>query len=162
MIELVFSHIGYGKPNLKFKRVDVAVLIPAKLKFRGNDISQFRIPVVAAEVKTNLDKNMIAGISNSVSALKSTFPLCKYFVISEFSDFQFENQNYANTDIDEVYILRRQKRGEFRHTGKAKSISLDVVKDFIEKIIDGLTLIESEVPDITHRLSKGRLIDWGK
>lgn len=160
IIELYFSPVGRGKLQPRFKRVDSAILVPVQLRFRGNIVSQFAIPVVAAEVKTNLDKNMIVGIANAASGLKSTFPLCKYFAISEFVDFHFETQSYANTDIDEVYILRKQKRGEFRRSGQANVVSLEVVGAFVDEVNEVLRLVGSEVPDVALRLPRGRLIEW--
>ena len=89
---------------------------------------------------------MIAGIETSVSDLKKTFPLCRYFVITEFPDFDIENQNYANTEIDEIYMLRKQIRGEYRKSGIAKPISIEVIRALIDEASLAIRLINQKVP----------------
>ena len=107
-IECVFDITGGGKIWLKNKRVDVAVVKLSELSF-GGETTELPIPLLAIECKTNLDKNMLSGIEHSVTELKKTFPNCRYYVITECSDFDVAKSNYASSGIDEIYILRRQK-----------------------------------------------------
>ena len=162
LIELQFSPVSHGRLHPKLKRVDAAISMPVNLKFQGDDVNQFVIPIVAVEVKTNLDKNMLVGIENSVLDLKKTFPLCKYFVISELCDFQVEDQSYASTKMDEIYVIRQQKRSEWRHTGRMNPISMDCIREFVQEAVKALELVDSDIPSIADRLSKGSLISWRK
>ena len=95
----VFSISDGGSIRFKNKRVDVAVVKPCNLEFNGVS-TELSIPLVVAECKTNLDKNMISGIEHSVSDLKKTFPECRYFVVAGLSDFDYKKTNYASSGID--------------------------------------------------------------
>lgn len=148
-----------GEPvTLKFKRVDVAILKPCALLVDKAPVQDFAMPIVAIENKTNIDKNMIAGVEHSVESLKKTFPLCRYYLIGEFADFAVENQNYAATFIDEILILRKQKRSEVRGGGEISRIDLDLLQRFRSEIEAHLATISKEPSDIRKGMKSGRLI----
>jgi hypothetical protein len=149
-----------GEPvTPKFKRVDVAILRPCSLSVDKMLVQDFAMPVVAVENKTNIDKNMIAGVEHSVESLKKTFPLCKYYLVGEFADFAVESQNYAATFIDEILILRKQKRSEVRGgRGNISRIDLDLLLGFKNEIEAHLTSISKGPSDIRKGMRLGRLI----
>lgn len=149
-----------GKIIFKKKRVDVAIVKENKLAFNKEEY-EFYIPIVAIEVKTNLDKNMISGIENSVHSLKKTFPNCLYYTISELSDFKLE-LNYASSDIDEMYILREQKRSFVRkYPSLREEIDVELVKEIIENIEQKILSSRNIVESIDNRMSNGKLIGRG-
>ena len=117
-IECIFTVAGGGLIHLKNKRVDVAVFKQCSISFNGKNVD-LPIPLLAIECKTNLDKNMLSGIEQSVGDLKKTFPDCYYYVVTEFSDVNVRT-NYASSGIDEMYILRQQKRIEIRRNPGAR------------------------------------------
>ena len=158
IIDFVFSHQNQGSIFPKNKRVDSAVLLPSSLVFNNGAIERFSIPVICVEVKTNLDKNMITGIEHSVEKLKSTFPLCKYFVISEYSDFAIDSQNYAGTYIDEIYILRKQKRSDFRRNGVANHIDSQLIKEFASIVVNTASSIQRNTYTVQQNYTSGTLI----
>lgn len=160
VIDLIFSHINGGQVFPKHKRVDAALLAPFSLSCNENKEieNKFCIPLIAVEVKTNLDKNMLSGIIHSVERLKSTFPECKYFVLTEFSDFDVKKQNFANSSIDEIYLLRKQKRSEVRSKKKVNDISFELVKEIIVQIEHAVSLLTNSQNSLSNKLSKGLLI----
>lgn len=142
----------------KKKRVDVAILKQCPLVVNGK-IIDFYIPLVAVEVKTNLDKNMISGVEYSVQRLKRTFPESKYFLISEFADFDIKKQNYAGSNIDEILIARMQKRSEIRNLkNEIKGINIDLLSEHIEEINLFLRGKIHQPLKLKDRMTSGKLI----
>ena len=116
--------------------------------------------MVAIEVKTNLDKNMIGGVEYSVERLKKTFPLSKFFLISEFADFAYKKQNYASTPIDEIIILRKQKRSEVRRDKtKIRGLDKGLVESHITEILEYLESTLNSPDELNARMKQGRLIN---
>jgi hypothetical protein len=160
IIDLLFSHCDGGNVFPTNKRVDASLLVPYPLEFKasGTSLDNFSIPIIAVEVKTNLDKNMISGIIHSVEKLKSTFPECKYYVLSEFSDFNTKDQNYANSSIDEIYLLRKQKRSEFRSKKIANEISAELVLEFVNSVDKSVKGLSKQIETMNKKLTSGLLI----
>ena len=157
-IECIFDILNGGTIRFKNKRVDVAVVKPCQLVFNETD-NELPIPLMAIECKTNLDKNMISGIEHSVSELKKTFPDCCYFVVTEVSDFDVKKSNYASSGIDEMYILRQQKRGLIRRNPEQrKPINSMLVKDIAEIFIHNIVAMNADVVDLDDRMRNGKLI----
>lgn len=158
IIECNFDACIDGNIILKRKRMDIAILLPLDLKIDCEQID-FSIPLLCAEVKTNIDKNMLSGIEASVETLKRTFPNCGYYAIGEFSDFAIDTLNYASTKIDEILILRNQKRSEARNNvSKRNPISSDVLAAFLSEVDSHLAKITENTPSLSDRMRKGRLI----
>jgi len=159
IVECMFDSYEGGRMILKKKRVDVMVALPGELKFKGEVNSDFCIPIIAMEIKTNMDKNMISGIEHSVESLKRTFPNCLYFAISEYSDFAIENQNYSATYIDELFILRKQKRSEIRRGGAiSNDIGIDLIESIVEQSKNHILETHGSVKSLVTRMDKGTLI----
>lgn len=142
----------------KTQRVDLA--ISKKLPLSVNDvvIPGFVVPIFAAEAKTYFDKNMISGVDFSVGRLKSTFRNCRYFAIGEWSDFDISAQSYAASSIDEIYILRRQRRSHFRKSGNLSPLNAETVYHIFESVLGILKTHHVQREDLTKRLSRGTLI----
>lgn len=157
-IECTFDIGGGGEICFKNKRVDVAVVEPCELSFNGH-VTELPIPLIAIECKTNLDKNMLSGIEHSVTELKKTFPNCHYYVITECSDFDVKKSNYASSGIDEMYILRKQKRGEIRRNPDLrKPIDPDLVYEVSNTLISNIDAMRTDSEDLTTRMQNGKLI----
>jgi hypothetical protein len=143
---------------VKPKRVDVAIIKKMPLQIDDTEVD-FNITMVGIEVKTNLDKNMISGVEYSVDRLKKTFPLSKFYLISEFADFAFEKQNYASSQIDEIIILRKQKRSEVRRDiTLTKDIDLELVESHITEVINYLESVINAPQSLNTRMQSGKLI----
>nr|WP_299071483.1 Bpu10I family restriction endonuclease [uncultured Allomuricauda sp.] len=160
-IVIDLSFLPYSDNHLTFKpkRVDVAIIKKLDLEIGGKKLD-FNITMVAIEVKTNLDKNMIGGVEYSVERLKKTFPLSKFFLISEFADFAYKKQNYASTPIDEIIILRKQKRSEVRRDKtKIRGLDKGLVESHITEILEYLESTLNSPDELNARMKEGRLIN---
>ena len=156
-IECTFSASGLGTAQYKNKRVDVAVIKPCTMQFNGVE-SVLPVPLLAIECKTNLDKNMLSGIEQSVTDLKKTFPACKYYVVSELSDFDV-SLNYASSDIDEIYILRKQKRGSIRSGHCTRnSVQAELLMELVRSLDDAIRRMQTPMPSLNKRMLVGKLI----
>lgn len=157
-IECTFDISDGGKICFKNKRVDVAVVQQCELVFNG-ETTELPIPLLAIECKTNLDKNMLSGIEHSVTELKKTFPTCHYFVVTECSDFDVKKSNYASSRIDEMFILRKQKRGVIRRNPELRNpIDASLVYEVAETLISNIDAMSSDFIDLTTRMQNGKLI----
>lgn len=157
-IECVFDFSNGGAVRFKNKRVDVSVFKNCRLTLDDNE-NEFPIPLMAIECKTNLDKNMLSGIEFSVSELKKTFPECHYLVVTELSDFDVKKTNYASSGINEMYVLRKQKRAETRREPYQRSnIYPELVKEIAELLIKGLDSINAEADSLAQKMRTGKLI----
>ncbi|WP_159583131.1 Bpu10I family restriction endonuclease [Marinoscillum sp. 108] len=159
IIDLSFLPYNDSSITFKPKRVDVAIVKKLDVTI-GGEALDFSIPIVALEVKTNLDKNMISGVEYSVERLKRTFPLCKFYLVSELADFAYEKQNYAGTAIDEIIILRKQKRSVVRKNPKGiNNVDLGLFESHINDIHEFLNSNVVTPSNLKERLSTGRLIN---
>ncbi|HZW24504.1 MAG TPA: Bpu10I family restriction endonuclease [Gallionella sp.] len=157
-IECNFDVAAGGRIIVKRKRMDVAILSPGTLSFRDENID-FGVPAFCAEVKTNIDKNMLSGIESSVETLKQTFPRAKYYAIGEYSDFEIESQNYASTGIDEILIARQQKRSVVRRSPELRNrLSEELLESFLQEVREHLEATTQPHTDLASRLPSGRLI----
>jgi 5'(3')-deoxyribonucleotidase len=159
VIDLSFLPYSTAAINFKSKRVDVAILKPCLFTVNEEKLTDFNIALIAIEVKTNLDKNMIGGVEYSVQRLKRTFPLCKYYLISELADFAYEKQNYAASAIDEILITRKQKRSEVRRdSNKLNPIDSVLLLNHLTEVLQFLETVVEEPVILSKRLKKGKLI----
>lgn len=157
-IDIAFDLKREGLIVKKLQRVDVAVVKPVILAVDGIATTGFSIPLVAAEVKNYFDKNMISGVEFSVATLKSTFPHCAYFAISEFADFELQSNSYASSEIDEIYILRKQKRADFRKSDVAKPLDRDLIIEILNRFFVGIETHLAVHHNLKLRVPNGRLI----
>lgn len=158
IIECAFSASGGGILMSKNKRVDLAVVKRCELDFNGDKMI-LPVPLISIECKTNLDKNMLSGIEQSVADLKKTFPTCSYFVVSELSDFDVSKSNYASSGIDEIFILRRQKRGVVRNNPSARNaMDPELVFELAKRLQDSIDLTQKPRELLSARMLNGKLI----
>ena len=158
IVECAFSASEGGVLMCKNKRVDLAVVKRCQLDFNGSR-SILPVPLMSIECKTNLDKNMLSGIEQSVADLKKTFPTCSYFVVSELSDFDVSKSNYASSGIDEIFILRRQKRGVVRNNPAARNaMDYELVFELAKRLQESIDLMLKPRLLLSDRMLKGKLI----
>jgi len=157
-IECMFDLHDGGRLLFKNKRLDLSLCRKSVLSLDGVK-HNFVIPLIAMEIKTNLDKNMLAGIENSVSALKRTFPKCLYYVVTEFADLATDKLNYASTDIDEIYIIRNQRRTSVRGNKNPKnSINKALVMELALNAVLLMNSFSKEQLTLEERMKRGKLI----
>jgi len=158
-IELAFDPSSASIFIPRFQRVDIAILKNMTLVADENPLEEFCIPVYVAESKTYFDKNMISGVAYSATSLKTTFPRCICVSVGEWSDFDLKKQSFAGTSINEIYVLRNQKRANFRSTGTIQPISTDTMRLVIFQVWELLKSYEDVHPRISDRLHTGKLIN---
>jgi hypothetical protein len=101
---------------------------------------------------------MISGIENSVESLKRTFPKCLYFAITEFADFSIEKQNYATTFIDEIYVLRKQRRSDYRTTDSMNDIDPNLIDAIAKRVESYVSCYKKSILTIKQRMRVGTLV----
>lgn len=158
-IELAFDPNAKSILIPRYLRADIAILKRVPMSFDGEIWEDFCIPIYIAESKTYFDKNMISGVAYSSAALKTTFPRCSCVSIGEWSDFDFDKQSFASTSIDEIFVLRKQRRSEFRKTGTLKPMSKETMGAVLESAFDTLRSYKNVHPTISDRLPAGQLVN---
>lgn len=157
-IECMFEFRNECKLMYKTKRLDLVVCKRTTITIDESSY-EFIIPLISMEMKTNLDKNMMSGIENSVTALKKTFPHCLYFVVTELSDMATDKLNYASSDIDEIYIVRKQKRASVRKNKREKKdIDASLIYEIVSRCLHQLALLNDKIAPIEERMQTGKLI----
>ncbi|GMO94239.1 Bpu10I family restriction endonuclease [Bradyrhizobium sp. TM239] len=157
-IEIAFDLKRPGVIVPRMQRVDIAVVKKIKLTADDTQLAGFCIPLFAAEAKTYFDKNMVSGVDYSVASMKSTFPHCLYYAIGEFADFDLAAHSYASSEIDEIFILRKQKRSAWRKSNDANKIDAELVEEIIKNVFASIVSQQSVHKDLTLRVPNGRLI----
>jgi hypothetical protein len=140
------------------QRLDIAAGYASSIRVGDQINTPLFIPILAAEAKTYFDKNMISGVEYSAAALKRTFPHCLYLAISEFADFDLSALSYASGKIDEIFILRRQKRSDWRKSGVANPILPSIIQEIIQMAAARFSKSTVQRLSLHDRLENGKLI----
>lgn len=102
---------------------------------------------------------MLSGIEQSVGDLKKTFPDCCYFVVTELSDFDVKKSNYASSGINEMFILRQQKRAAIRSNPKQrKHLNASLIYEIVDSLNTNIKLLNSDTEELSSRMENGKLI----
>lgn len=145
------------------KDQDCAIVKNIPIEF-WNIKKVFKIPLVAIECKTYIDKTMFQEAVGTASRMKQLCPRSKYFILAEWLDMT--PVDTLNTGIDKIFILRKakrikkdfeedlesykirqEKREFFSKTLDDNRIDFDVFNEFIfniESIINGYDTITTE------------------
>ena len=70
-----------------------------------------RIPIVAVEGKTYIDKTMLEGIIATAEKIKNGNPYAKFIAVAENYDVDL-SVDPAYSRIDQIFVLRKSKRKE--------------------------------------------------
>jgi hypothetical protein len=155
VVELTISGGQDGGWEVRRKNQDLSIGLRRESVTSGGESQSFVVPVVAMEVKTNIDINKLNGLDFSAERLKRTFPSSQYLLVTETIDFSLHD-NYASGSIDEVYVLRKQLRSRARRS--RGRLHPDV---FAQLVADILAVMKTEVAMRGHvyeRLATGKLI----
>ena len=109
------------------------------------------VPIVAIECKTYLDKTMLDGAAYAAERLKRGNPYALYIVVTETNALD-KSVNPKHTQIDEIFVLRRQKSGQ----KPPNQIDAQLVWELFNLVKDHL---EKEWWDPEKATERGRLID---
>lgn len=117
--DLFFVHGNYSEmvesPYAQIEEKDhdfvIGVDIEAELNCAGSLVKErhsFKVPAVAIECKTYLDKTMLEGSSNAAAQIKVVNPNAIYIVVMEWIKLT-EKVNLKKYKVDQIYVLRKQK-----------------------------------------------------
>lgn len=113
------------------KNADVAVLL-----VNGRD----RVPVIAAEVKTYIEKTMWSSIVATAGEIR-TGPFhkcCKYLAVTSGWDVD-DGVNPTHTAVDGVFILGKSRRRIVRASGIPTIIDVEPAKQLSKVVFDHLS-----------------------
>lgn len=103
-----------------------------------------RVPAVAIEVKTYLDKTMWSEAQFTAQLIKRGNPSCHVYIIAETNAVSL-NKLSPESPVDEIFILRKDSQ---------EKIDIDVTYDFVCEVKSALKKIQKAV----IRQSPGRLL----
>lgn len=80
-------------------------------------------------------------------------------MVTELSDFDVKKTNYASSGINEMYVLRKQKRAETRREPYSRTdIHYELVKEVADLLISGLDAINADSDSLVQKMHNGKLI----
>ena len=92
------------------------------------------VPIVCVECKTYLDKTMLEGSVSTAAKIKNGNPKCLFFIVTETYDVDFA-VDIETSQIDNIYILRKQKRKKKTKDQEQEQAPNDIQCDVIENLI---------------------------
>ncbi len=97
-------------PSIQINTEDQDFSIFRRLKVDiDNKEYSIDVPIIAIECKTYLDKTMLEGSISTAEKIKSGNPHAKYFILTETYEVDY-NVDITFSRIDQIYVLRKQKR----------------------------------------------------
>lgn len=96
--------------EINLKDQDFAIYRDFDLKINDKE-HHIRIPIVAIENKTYIDKTMLEGIIATAEKIKNGNPYSRFIVVSENYDVDL-SVDPAYSRVDQIYVLRKCKRKE--------------------------------------------------
>ena len=156
IVEVSLSGAAGGGWDLRKKNQDLCVGIRRERVVRPQGEELFLIPLIAMEVKTNIDINKLNGLDFSAERLKRTFPSSRYILVTETIDFSL-SQNYASGSIDEIYTLRKQLRSLARKN--KENLKADVFARLVEDVVDFIKKSSVASGHVYTRIENGKLIN---
>jgi len=140
------------------KNQDFAISKIVNCVFETNgveEMAQIIVPAVAIECKTFIPSTMLGQSSYEAHRLKQGNPYALYIIVAEQNALS-EDVNLKNLDIDEIFILRKQKRNSKKNKLEDKNpIDFFVVRDMYNFVKKHL---EKPWFNVQKATEKGRLI----
>lgn len=96
--------------EINVKDQDFAIYRNSSLNVNGKSFD-IKIPVVAIENKTYIDKTMLDGIISTAEKIKTGNPYALFIAVTENYDVDL-GVDPAYSRIDQIYVLRKSKRKE--------------------------------------------------
>ena len=111
--------------------------------------SIIRVPVVSIECKTYLDKTMYEGSVATAEKIKRGNPYSLFLIVTETYEVA-SNVDPAYSEIDQIYVLRKQSQRENR-----RAIQSDIVEDLYKRVEQHLS---GSWRDVDTKIKSGKLI----
>ena len=149
-------HDFLGDPSVKIneKNQDFAIYRTIPIDFCEDEQTHLdaKVPILAVEVKTYIDKTMLEGIIATAEKLKMGNPYSRFIVVSE--SYQVDRSvDSSYSQIDQIYIIR--KCGAMRRMDSRPQIYADVVWRMFE---EAKKHIEDTWSDVQTKLERDGVI----
>ena len=96
--------------GINVKDQDFSIYRDFEFKINSNS-KKIKIPIIAIENKTYIDKTMLEGMIATAEKIKTGNPYAMYIGVTENYDVDL-NVDPAYSRIDQIYVLRKSKRKE--------------------------------------------------
>lgn len=96
--------------EINVKDQDFAIYRKVSIKI-DESYKEIKVPIIAVENKTYIDKTMLEGVIATAEKLKSGNPYTRFVVVSENYDVDLKVDPIYSR-IDQIYVLRKSKRKE--------------------------------------------------
>jgi hypothetical protein len=143
-------------PNIKINEKDQDFSIYREVLIKADGEKRLiNIPVVSIECKTYIDKTMLEGLISTAEKIKMGNPYCLFLIMTETYDVSYDTDP-AYSRIDQIYVLRKQKREKGWSNKTKKQIYDDVVLDLFNFVKNHL---ERDWSNIEKKLNEeGKII----
>lgn len=128
------------------KKIRLHTILQEGTKPEQQDIN---VPIVSIECKTYLDKTMYEGSVATAEKIKKGNPYSLFLIVTETYEVA-SSVDPAYSEIDQIYVLRKQSQREAR-----QPIQADIVLDLYEHVRRHLA---GEWRDVAARIRSGKLI----
>jgi hypothetical protein len=132
----------YPNVFINYKSQDFSISKLIKCTFECNGKKEYKeiiVPAVAIECKTFIPSTMLGQSIYEAQLLKQGNPYSLYIVVAEQNALS-NDVNLKNIPIDEIFILRRQKRNSVKNkVSDKKPIDFTVIKDlyaYVKQYLD--------------------------
>ena len=133
------------------KDQDYAIYRVFNISVNNAKLMQIRIPAIAIEAKTYIDKTMLDSIIATAEKIKSGNPHTRFIVVAERYDVSFA-VDPAYSRIDQIYVLRKSMR---------KSEWIDIDANVVWRLVDEtIKHLERPWSDIETRIKEDGVIIW--
>ena len=130
------------------KDQDYAIYRTFNISINANPM-KIRIPAIAIEAKTYIDKTMLDSIIATAEKIKSGNPHTRFIAVAERYDVSYA-VDPAYSRIDQIYVLRKSMR---------KSEWLDIDEEVVLRmVIETINHLERPWSDIESRIKKDGVI----
>lgn len=141
--------IKYPEIGVNEKDQDYAIFRTFDISINKADPLQIRIPALAIEAKTYIDKTMLDSIIATAEKIKSGNPHTRFIAVAERYDVSFA-VDPAYSRIDQIYILRKTMR---------KSEWIDIDKKVVWRLFEEtIKHLERPWSDIEARIKDDGVI----
>ena len=131
------------------KDQDYAIYRTFDISINNADPLQVRIPAVAIEAKTYIDKTMLDSIIATAEKIKSGNPHTRFIAVAERYEVSY-SVDPAYSRIDQIYIFRKNMR---------KNEWADIDKNVVWRMFDEtISHLERPWSDVEARISKDGVV----
>jgi len=150
--------LTYPNVFINYKNQDFTISKFIKCTFECNGSQEYReiiVPTVAIECKTFIPSTQLGQSIYEAQLLKQGNPYSLYIIVAEQNALS-DDANLKNIPIDEIFILRKQKRNSQKNkVADKKPIDYKVIKDLYDFVKDYLN---KEWFNNERATERGRLI----